>query len=229
MNAIPDDRPEEDWDRYEGDENTGSEQLPGRPRRQFFNRASAALLALVLGAIGFYAGVRVEKGQVSSSSTTTLGAAGSSAGAGARAAGAGAAARGGAAGTASRGGAAALGGGGGASAAAAGAFGGGNSTIGTVSSIDGNSLYVTDTTGNTVKVALSSASKVTKSVTVSKSAIRPGDTVVVRGLKDSSGAVSATTVSDSGALASGFGGSGSSSSGSSSASSAASSLFGGGG
>jgi hypothetical protein len=225
MNAIPYDRPEEDWDKYEDDDDAGAQRLPGRPRRQFLTWASAALCAVVLCAVGFYAGVRVEKGQVSSSSTTTLGATG----AGARAAGTGATAGRGATGSGARatGAASLFGGGGDAVAGAGGAFGAGNSTIGTVSSIDGSSLYVTDTSGNTVKVTLSSASKISRSVNVSKSAIRPGDTVVVRGLKSSDGTVSATTVSDTGAAASGFGGSGSSSSGSSSASSAASSLFGG--
>src|SRR5580700_9366358 len=68
MNAIPYDRPEEEWDSYqEGNEEFA---LPGRPRRQWFNRKSAALFAVVLGAIGFYAGVRVEKGQLSNSSST---------------------------------------------------------------------------------------------------------------------------------------------------------------
>ena len=80
MNAIPYDRPEEEWDSYpEGTEEEFG--LPGRPRRQWFNRKSAALFAVVLGAIGFYAGVRVEKSQVSSSSSSTgaLGAGGGAA------------------------------------------------------------------------------------------------------------------------------------------------------
>ena len=234
MHAIPYDRSGEDWDKYGEDDYTAGDELPGRSRRQFFTRASVARLALVLCAIGFYGGVRVEKAQVSSSSTTTLGAAGSATSA--RAAGAGAAARGGT-GAGSRGAGAAapfggsgVGGGTGAFAGGAGGLGGANSTIGTVSSIDGNNLYVTDASGNTVKIALSSASKITKSVGVSKSAIRPGDTLIVRGVKSSNGTVSATTVSDSGATASAFGGgAGSSGSSSSSASSTASSLFGGGG
>ena len=79
MNAIPYDRPEEEWDSYQ----EGTEEefgLPGRPRRQWFNKKTAALFAVVLGAIGFYAGVRVEKNQLSnsnsSSTTGALGAAG---------------------------------------------------------------------------------------------------------------------------------------------------------
>ena len=83
-----------------------------------------------------------------------------------------------------------------------------------------------------MKVTLSSATKVTKNVSVGKKAVRPGDTVVVAGAKNSNGTVSATTLSDTGAGAGGAAGaSGSGSSGSSnnSGSSAVSSLFGGGG
>ncbi len=229
MNAIPYDGPEQEWDSYE--EGTEEFARPGRPRRQWFNRKSAALFAVVLGAIGFYAGVRVEKSQVSNSSATT-GAAGGGAAA-LRAA----AARGGTttgatgSGAASRTGAGAgarslFGAGGGGFAGA----GGANATFGTVSAISGNSLYITETSGNTVKVTLSSATKVTKNVTVGKKAVRPGDTVVVAGAKNSNGTVSATTLSDTGAGLAAGGGSGSGSSGSGSSgttgSSAVSSLFG---
>ena len=63
-----DDR-EEQWD----DTDDETPALPGRPRRQLFNRWTAALLALITCAVGFYAGIRVEKGQVSSSSGTARG------------------------------------------------------------------------------------------------------------------------------------------------------------
>ncbi|MFZ0971367.1 MAG: hypothetical protein WAN22_04020, partial [Solirubrobacteraceae bacterium] len=90
MNAIPYDRPQEEWDSYE--EGTQEEQdefaLPGRPRRQWFNKKSAALFAVVLAAVGFYAGVRVEKNQLSNSSSTA-GALGTGGGAAARLAAAG--------------------------------------------------------------------------------------------------------------------------------------------
>jgi hypothetical protein len=77
-----------------------------------------------------------------------------------------------------------------------------------------------------VKVMLSSATNVTKSQAVSKSALRPGDTVVVQGVKGSSGSISATSVSDTGARA---GAGGSSGSGSGGAGAAVNSLFGGSG
>ena len=57
-----DDR-EEQWD----DTDDETPALPGRPRRQLFNRYTAALLALITCAIGFYVGIRVEKSQLSSS------------------------------------------------------------------------------------------------------------------------------------------------------------------
>jgi hypothetical protein len=234
MNAIPYDTPGEDWENYE--EGTEESALPGRPRRQWWGRKTAAFFAVLLGAIGFYVGVRVEKSQMSSSSTGT----------GALAAGGGAAARLAAAGRSGAGGATARGG-----SAAGGAtgrtgatgttglrglFGGGGfagaggagATFGTVSSMSGDTLYITEATGNTVKVTLSSATKVTKNVAVGKNAVRPGDTVVVAGAKDSGGTVSATTLNDTGASpAAAAGGSGSSGA-RSSASSAVSQLFGGG-
>jgi Domain of unknown function (DUF5666) len=247
MSALPYESHEEGWDSYREDEDL---QLPGRPRRRFLNWGSAALLAVAVGAIGFYVGVRVEKGQLSSSSSSAGAFAGGGAAARASAAGGGAsrlasalAGRGGTAGAAGAGsagggsagaaGGGAAGGGaaGGRSAFLSGAFGGGNSSFGTVSSINGKTIFVTQAgTGNVVKVTLSSATKITKNVGVGKSAIRPGDTVVVTGLKGSNGKLSATSVSDTGASATGSGAGSSSSSGGSSgsASSAVSSLFGGG-
>jgi hypothetical protein len=208
MSAIP----------YEGheEERDGEEQetlaRPGRPRRQLFNRRSASLLALVVGVIGFYAGVRVEKGQLSSSSST-----GSSL---PSLAGSGASSRG-ATGTSS---------GSRSSLPALGAFGGGGTSIGTVSNINGKTIYISDSSGNTVKVQLSSATKITKSLTVGKKAVRPGDSVVIRGAKSSNGTLSATSISDSGASTTGSGSTGSGSTGTSSSStssgSGVSSLFG---
>jgi hypothetical protein len=164
----------------------------------------------------FYAGVRVEKGQLSNSSSAT--ASGS-----ARAFSA--TARGGAS-TPGRGGALTA---------------GGNATFGTVSSLNGNNLYISDASGNTVKVTVTSSTALTKSQTVGKSAIRPGDTVVVQGVRNASGALVAASVSDSGTRGSGgagafgllgrgsAGGGSGSAGGSGGASSAVNSLFGKGG
>jgi hypothetical protein len=185
MSAIPyeQDR-EEHWDPEQED----TLALAGRPRRQFFNRRSAALIALITCAVGFYAGIRVEKGQLSSSSSTARGfippALGSQA------------ARSSTGASGSRSSSASGFPGGGFPGAA---LGGGNASIGTISSVDGNTIYLSDSSGNTVKVTLSSATKITKSLSVGERSLHPGDSVVIRGLKDNKGTVSATTISDSGA------------------------------
>ena len=75
-----------------------------------------------------------------------------------------------------------------------------------MSSVKGNTLYLTDTSGNTVKVTLSGSTKVSKSLAVKRKSIRPGDTVVIQGLKNSSGTLIAASVSDSGTGASGLAG-----------------------
>src|SRR5579859_5181459 len=158
MNAIPYDSPDENWDSYEDESEVA---LPGRPRRKLLSWWSAALFALLLGVVGFYVGVRVEKNQLSSSTSTSTSA--FSGGAGLGRAGAGAGAGAGAAG--SRAGGAARGGGALRSLLGGGAGGAGaNATFGTVSSVSGSTLYLTSTSGNTVKVTLSSATKVTKNV-----------------------------------------------------------------
>jgi hypothetical protein len=238
MNAISYDRPEEEeWDSYEDEQDAA---LPGRPRRKVLTWWSAGLFALILGAVGFYVGVRIEKNQLSNSSATSALSAltGGTGGAARSGSGSGAAGRTGAAGSGAVGGTFARGAGaGGGGAGFRGLFGGaggagGSATLGTVSNISKGSLYVTDTSGNTVKVTLSSATKVTKTVGVGKKAVRPGDLVVVSGAKASDGTLSATTVNDTGASPTAAAGGGSGSSGSSSASksgsSAVNSLFGGG-
>jgi hypothetical protein len=192
MSAVTYDSHEHDWDTTEQEPS----MTPGRPRRRFFNRRSAALAAVITCAAGFYAGIRVEKGQLASTaSAATTSATGAAAGSGPGAPAGGAGAAGGFAGR--------FGGGG---------FGGGagNASLGTIASVNGKTIYLTDTTGNTVKVTLSSATKLTKSLGVSKSALHPGDSVVIQGVKNSGGTLVATSVSDSGARATGTGSSSSS-------------------
>lgn len=218
VNAITYDQRGEGWDAPPEDG-----PLPRRPRRQLFNKRSAALIAVITCAAGFYAGVRVEKGQTSSTSSG-----------GSSLASAIAAARGGTAGSSSTAGDASRGrtaGGLGALFAGGGfggAGGGGTSSLGRISSVNGNSLFVITETGNVVKVKLSSATKISKSLGVSRSALHPGDTVVIRGLTGSNGTMTATSVSDQGATASTLGSGGSGAGSGSSASSAVSSLFSGG-
>jgi hypothetical protein len=186
MSAVPYDSHEHDW----GPSEAQSAVTPGRPRRRLFNRRSAALIAVITCVAGFYAGVRVEKSQLATAPSVATSTAATSAGtrAGARAATGSGAQTSAATGSSSQSG-----------FPGAGRFGGGNASLGTVSSVNGNTIYLTDTTGNTVKVTLSSATKLSKSLAVSKSSLHPGDSVVIQGVKNSSGTLVATSVSDSGA------------------------------
>jgi hypothetical protein len=191
--------------------------LPGRPRHVLVNRWTTLLAAIVLGGACFYGGVRVEKSKVPTASTSA--AAGFAERTSAfTAAGRGAGGRSGAAG---------------APAGFAGGFGGaaggaGGATSGTIATIDGDSLDVTETGGNTVKVDLSDATTLSKTSTVAKSKLYPGDTVSISGTTGSSGTIKATSVTDSGngSGTSSTGSTGASSS-STSGSSALNSLFGG--
>jgi hypothetical protein len=214
----------------DGIEDDGDGRMPRRPRRRLLTRWSAVLLAAMTCAIGFYVGVRVEKGHIAST-PSTVGASGASGFAAALSgrtggsAASGSAAGGSAAGGAAAGGASSTGG---ASAAGASAFaarfgGGGNATFGTVASVDGKTLTLTEASGDTVKVKLTSATKISKTESAKRSQIHPGDTITVSGVTSKQGTVSAATVTDSGARTTG----GSSSTGGS-GSSGVSSLFSGG-
>lgn len=217
MNAIPYRNRGEGWDASLSDDDFEGE-MPSRPRRRFLTRWSALLFAIVLGAVGFFIGVRVEKGQLGSSTTGSLSGLASRFSA-ASTAGAGRFARSGRSGFPSTRGFA----GGG----FPGGFGGG--TVGTVSSIDGNTLYVEETGGNTVKVKLSSVTKITKDESVGRNKIYPGDSVTISGSSGSKGTITATALTDSGSSGSSTSSSGSSTSSSSgtTGSSGVGSLFGG--
>jgi hypothetical protein len=76
-----------------------------------------------------------------------------------------------------------------------GLFGGGNATIGTIKLIDGSTVYVQTTAGDIVQVATSAGTKVTVSSTVPVKDLQPGETVIVQGSKNSSGAIAATSIS----------------------------------
>jgi hypothetical protein len=209
MNTITFDDSEENWDAAYEEDQADDYHVPVRPRRRFLNAKTALLIAVITAAAGFYGGVRVEKGQVSSSSTggaasrfsglaSRFDAAGGTAASGATGAKGAAGGAGAATGAGGRAGAGGLADGF-AGRSGAGGFGGGNATIGTVSTVDGNTIYLTSTSGDTVKVTLSSATKVTKNETVGKGSIRPGDTLSASGLKSSNGTIVATAVSDTGA------------------------------
>ncbi len=112
----------------------------------------------------------------------------------------------------------------------AGAFGGGGAAstaaaTGTITVVDGATLYVTEAGGSIVEVMLGPSTKVTRDAPSSAAALRPGDSVVVEGSTSKSGAVSATSVAataagtsapSGGFAASGAGASGAGASGASS-------------
>jgi hypothetical protein len=190
------------------------DELPRRPRGRLLTPLPVELLCVLLTAGGFIGGVEVEKGQE--------GSAGSSGSGGSGLAGRFAALRS-AAGKSATG------------AGSASGAGPGGATTGQVAFVQGSTLYVTDSSGNTVKVKTSGASTVTKTVSGSVHSIRPGEQVVISGTTASSGTVTAESIRVGGGAAGGlaglFGGGAGSSTGSSTSTSTSSggpALFGGG-
>ena len=230
MNASSQHQPvAEPFDDYDDAyDDTYENSLPQRPRASYLTPLTALLMALILGGVGFYVGIRVEKSKTTTAAGGTSGFARAFAGIGTG----GSTTTGGTSttGSASRTGFPGAGAGGFASRFAAGGPGGAGGTVGSISSVRGNTIYVTETSGNTVKVKLSSATKITKSESVSRKKLYPGEEVVVAGSTGAKGTVSATSVTDSGAssTASGSGSSASTSGSTSNSSSSISSLFGGG-
>ncbi|HEY2327404.1 MAG TPA: hypothetical protein VGH52_07970 [Gaiellaceae bacterium] len=74
---------------------------------------------------------------------------------------------------------------------------GGGATVGTVTLIKGNDIYVTDSSGTTTIVHTANAS-VTKSVAGSVKSIAPGDTVTVVGTQGSNGSTTARSITVNG-------------------------------
>jgi hypothetical protein len=169
------------------------EGLPRRPRRRLLTPLPVALLCVLLTACGFIGGVLVEKGQGGSGGA---GAAGGSA-LRSRFAALRSAAAAGSAGSAGLSGAFAGGAAQSAGTSPAAGFGSGaagGATVGQVAFVQGSTLYVTDSAGNTVKVKTSASSKVTKTVSGKVQSIRPGEQVVVSGPAAVDGTVSAESI-----------------------------------
>jgi hypothetical protein len=76
-----------------------------------------------------------------------------------------------------------------------GGFAAGNATIGTIKLIDGHTVYVQTSAGDIVQVSTSAGTKVTASSTVPVKDLQPGTTVIVEGTRNSSGGVTATSIS----------------------------------
>jgi hypothetical protein len=161
--------------------------LTRRPRAKLPS-LTLVLVALVVASAGFLGGIVVGK---------HYGSSGSAASAFSRfAAGASATARTGS------GSGAGLGGRGG---GAGGEFAAGNATIGTIKLIDGSTVYVQTPIGDIVQVSTSAGTKVTASSTVRVKDLQPGETVIVEGSKNSTGGVTAASISQT-SLGAGFGG-----------------------
>jgi hypothetical protein len=140
---------------------------------------TAVLLSLVILAAGFWGGALAEKHHGSpTSSSSALSALASRL----------AAARGGS-GTAT--GAGAGGGGGGFAGAGGGAT---PATAGIVTGVQGTVLYVTNASGDLVKVEVGPSTSVTRTAKSSLTGLQTGDTVVVQGTTGSGGTVTAMSV-----------------------------------
>ncbi len=215
-------------------EEPSESELPPRPRRRLLTPLPLALMGILAIACGFIGGVLVEKGQ-SSSSSSGGGASGlASRFAALRAGASGVSGAPGASSTDARSGS-----GSGTGSASGGFFGGSGGgvtggfkrpTAGTVAYLDGSTLYVIDSEGNTVKVTTSAGTTVNKTVKSSVKGIHPGETVTIAGETGSGGSLSAESINvgSGGGLAALLSGSGArGGSGSSSHSSGEPALFGG--
>ena len=176
-------------------------ELAAPPRRKL-PWLSLLLAGGVIAAAGFAGGALVEKNNGSGSSSAASAFAKLRSGA-----------TGGAGGTAGAGGFSRAGGTAGASGAAgAGGFAGfgggaaGGATTGTVKLVDGNTIYVTNSSGNIVKITTGSSTTVSIAQSGKVSQIAPGQTVTVRGTTDSSGNVTATSVTEGGTTTGGAAG-----------------------
>src|SRR5438445_7307078 len=162
---------------YPADDEFETDVLPVR-RRPRLPIVTALLVLVAIAAAAFAGGVEIQKHYGAASASTASPAV--------------AAARGGGfAGFGQRGGAAGFGGAGAGNA-------GGTSTAGLVTLIKGSTLYVTDFSGNTIKVSTPKGLKVSKTVTSSVKSIHPGDSVVVVTTKTKGGYVAKSVTVNNG-------------------------------
>ncbi|MFJ9445612.1 DUF5666 domain-containing protein [Kitasatospora sp. NPDC101235] len=79
---------------------------------------------------------------------------------------------------------------------------------GTVKAVDGNTVYLTDTNGNTIKVTTGDATKVQLNKEGKVADLQPGQSVTVVGTPDANGGYTASQLVEGTAGAGGFGGGG---------------------
>ncbi len=166
------------------DEPTEDDEWPARgPAKGIRLRAPVALLATtLLLAAGFWGGATAEKNHGGSTASAASGFAARFRG-------------GGAAGAAAAGGGLA---GGGFRGVGGGAAGGTSAATGTLSVVDGNTLYVLTSAGSLVKVSLGQSTAVTRNAKTAANALRPGDSVVIQGSAAKNGDVTASSVAATG-------------------------------
>ena len=177
--------------------------LARRPRAKLPS-LTVVLVVVVIASAGFIGGILVGKHYGSSSSggvASRFGAFAAAAGA-SSSAGTGTGTR---AGFGGAGGGFGGAGGGTGGTGGTGGFAGGSATVGTIKLVDGKTVYVQTSAGDIVQVSTSAGTKVTVSSSVPVKDLEPGETVIVEGSKNSSGGVSATSISQTslGAVAGG--------------------------
>ncbi len=69
-----------------------------------------------------------------------------------------------------------------------------DATVGEVASVDGDTLYVDDQNGNTIRIKVGKGGKVTRTAVEDARAIHPGDTVIVEGETRDSGTLVASSI-----------------------------------
>lgn len=139
------------------------EELPPRPRNRLLAPLPLALIAVLLIAGGFLAGVLVQKGSEGGGTPSGL-----------------------PSGLPSLAGAEGPGGEGAGGLPSFSGDGSEAAVSGTVASVDGRTIYVKDSEGSTVAVRVEDGSKVSRDSKAGVKKIRPGDSVVVQGAKHGS-------------------------------------------
>lgn len=172
----------ESGDRGGWDDDDGDDAIPPRPRGRLLRPLPLALLALIIAAAGFLGGVEAQKGSEGGSGTAAgAGGGGLPSFAAIKEAAGGEGAVGASEPTAAGGGAP--------------SFGSSSATAtGTVTSVEGKTIYVKESDGTTVAVKIGDGATVTRNSDVAAKKIHPGDTVTVEGAKNGS-TVRASSVS----------------------------------
>jgi hypothetical protein len=183
------DEEEEDFEDVESGWSDDEDPIAPRPRGRLLRPVPLALIAVAIAAAGFLGGVEAQKGSEGGGSASLPGsdelpsfASGGPTASRAEAAG-------GDAETSSEGGSGSTGEGSTAEGGATGlpSFGGTEAAAtGTVTSVEGHTIYVKESDGTIVAVKAGDGSTVTRDSNVSAKKIHPGDTVVIEGSKHGS-------------------------------------------